>query len=82
MIQSTPLHRVIVALLAGFLVAAALGSDNILTAVEDWPPGGFTDTALDLANGWNQGMTRLGLTRLYPWLRNTERRLLDIPTTL
>ena len=81
MSHALPLHRVTLALLAGALVAAALGSENMMTAVEDWPPGRITDTTLELANDWNQGMITLGLTQIYPWLRNTERRLLDIPST-
>ena len=67
--------RLVTLVLGGALAGMLLGSANLLTWVEDWPPGPLTDRALPLAHAWHEAMQATGLARLHPALREAERAL-------
>jgi hypothetical protein len=68
------LGRLSVALIAGAVLAAVLGSQNMLTWVEDCPPSPITDSAIAAVGAWHDGIGRLGLDSLHRDLRHAERR--------
>jgi len=69
------LPRLSLALIAGLVLAAVLGSQNLLTWVEDCPPSPLTDSAIAAAEAWQNGIARLGLDAVHRDLRRAERRL-------
>lgn len=66
--------RVAAAVVSGTLLAAMLGSANIQTSVQDWPPSPLTDHAIAASDAWNAAMESIGFARLHPWLRHLERQ--------
>jgi len=67
--------RISLGLLAGALLAAVLGSGNLVIWAEEWPDLPFGDQGLAAVRAWHDGCRRLGLADLHPWLRQRERDL-------
>jgi hypothetical protein len=67
------------ALLGGAMLAAVLGTDNLVTWVEDWPPSPITDSAIGAVHAWRGWSERLGLASVHPSLRQAERWLEQLP---